>query len=147
LSRHLGWRLVAVLLLLGVAGWVAVTRPARLGLDLRGGTQIVLEARDGPRQRVDDDTVARALEVLTPGGLLILADVFSSYRRRGPAVRMLRRRHAVVPAELGAVLADHRLAVIGCDHTRWFRLPDVQVIAVRQAGRRQPHAGGGGSGP
>jgi SecD/SecF fusion protein len=64
LSRHLGWRLVAVLLLLGAAGWVAVTRPARLGLDLRGGTQIVLEARDGRDRRVDGDTVARTLEVL-----------------------------------------------------------------------------------
>jgi SecD/SecF fusion protein len=53
-----------VLLVLGVAGWLAVTRPARLGLDLRGGTQIVLEAKNGPRQRVDDDTVARTLEVL-----------------------------------------------------------------------------------
>jgi SecD/SecF fusion protein len=64
LSRHLGWRLVAVLLVLGAAGWLAATRPARLGLDLRGGTQIVLETRDGPRQRVDDDTVTRTLEVL-----------------------------------------------------------------------------------
>jgi hypothetical protein len=53
-----------VLLVLGAAGWLAVTRPARLGLDLRGGTQIVLETRDGPDRRVDDDTVARTLEVL-----------------------------------------------------------------------------------
>jgi SecD/SecF fusion protein len=53
-----------VLCVLGAAGWLAVTRPARLGLDLRGGTQIVLEAKDGPRQRVDDDTVGRTLEVL-----------------------------------------------------------------------------------
>jgi SecD/SecF fusion protein len=64
LARHLGWRATAVLLVLGAAGWLAVTRPARLGLDLRGGTQIVLEAKDGPRQRVNDDTVARTLEVL-----------------------------------------------------------------------------------
>jgi SecD/SecF fusion protein len=64
MSRHLGWRLVAVLLLLGAAGWMAVTRPARLGLDLRGGTQIVLEAKESPDQRVDGDTLARTLEVL-----------------------------------------------------------------------------------
>jgi SecD/SecF fusion protein len=63
-SRHLGWRLVAVLLVLGAAGWLAVTRPARLGLDLRGGTQIVLEAKDSSDRRVDGDTVARTLEVL-----------------------------------------------------------------------------------
>jgi SecD/SecF fusion protein len=43
---------------------MVVTRPARLGLDLRGGTQIVLEAKDSPDRRVDGDTVARILEVL-----------------------------------------------------------------------------------
>ena len=64
MSRHLGWRLVAVLLVLGAAGWLAATRPARLGLDLRGGTQIVLEAKDSPERQVDGDTVARTLEVL-----------------------------------------------------------------------------------
>jgi SecD/SecF fusion protein len=53
-SRHLGWRLLAVLLLLGAAGWVAVTRPPRLGLDLRGGTQIVLEATERPDLPVDE---------------------------------------------------------------------------------------------
>jgi SecD/SecF fusion protein len=62
--RHLGWRVLAVLLVLGAAGWLVATRPARLGLDLRGGTQIVLEARDGPDRKVDSDTVARTLEVL-----------------------------------------------------------------------------------
>ena len=64
MSRHLGWRLVAVLLVLGAAGWLAATRSARLGLDLRGGTQIVLEAKDSPDRQVDGDTVARTLEVL-----------------------------------------------------------------------------------
>jgi SecD/SecF fusion protein len=64
MSRHLGWRLLAVLLVLGAAGWLVATRPARLGLDLRGGTQIVLEAKDGPDRKVDSDTVARTLEVL-----------------------------------------------------------------------------------
>ena len=43
---------------------MVVTRPARLGLDLRGGTQIVLEATDSPDRRVDGDTLARTLEVL-----------------------------------------------------------------------------------
>jgi SecD/SecF fusion protein len=53
-----------VLAVLGAASWLAVTRPARLGLDLRGGTQIVLEAKDSPDRQVDGDTVARTLEVL-----------------------------------------------------------------------------------
>ena len=76
--------------------------------------------------------IAEIGRVLIPGGLLVLADVFPPCRRRGPAVPMLRRRRAVVPAELGTVLAAHHLAVIGCDHTRWFRQPDVQVIAAQQ---------------
>jgi hypothetical protein len=29
-------------------------------------------------------------------------------------------------------LAAHHLDVIGRDHTSWFRLPDVQIIAARQ---------------
>jgi ubiquinone/menaquinone biosynthesis C-methylase UbiE len=77
--------------------------------------------------------IAEIGRVLTPGGLLVLAEVFPS-RHRGPALPMLRRRHAAVPAELDTVLAAHRLAVIGSDHIPWFSLPDVQVI-----GARQPH--------
>ncbi len=64
MSRHLGWRLLGVIALLGTAGWLAVDRPVRLGLDLRGGTQIVLEAQDTARQRVDVDTLGRTVEVL-----------------------------------------------------------------------------------
>jgi ubiquinone/menaquinone biosynthesis C-methylase UbiE len=75
--------------------------------------------------------------VLTPGGVVVLADVFPSCRR-GPALTMRRRRHAVVPAELAMALAAHHLDVIGRDHTSWFRLPDVQIIAARQ--QRQPSA-------
>jgi SecD/SecF fusion protein len=64
MSRHLGWRLLAVIVLLAAAGALVLLRPARLGLDLRGGTQIVLEASDSERQRVTADTVDRTLEVL-----------------------------------------------------------------------------------
>ncbi|HXF56759.1 MAG TPA: protein translocase subunit SecD [Actinomycetota bacterium] len=53
-----------MLLLVGVAAAVVVTRPPRLGLDLRGGTQIVLEAQDTPQRRVDADALGRTLEVL-----------------------------------------------------------------------------------
>jgi len=58
------WRGLAVIAVLIAAIVLIATRPARLGLDLRGGTQIVLEARDSGDQRVDGDTVARTLEVL-----------------------------------------------------------------------------------
>jgi SAM-dependent methyltransferase len=84
--------------------------------------------------------IAEIGRVLTPGGLLVLADVLPSCHRRGPALPMLRHRHAIVPADLGAVLAAHRLAVIGSDHTHWFRLPDVQVIAARKPPQPQVSA-------
>jgi SecD/SecF fusion protein len=58
------WRTIAVLGLVATAISLVITRPARLGLDLEGGTQIVLEAQDTELETVDSDTVARTLEVL-----------------------------------------------------------------------------------
>jgi ubiquinone/menaquinone biosynthesis C-methylase UbiE len=81
--------------------------------------------------------IAEIGRVLTPGGVVVLADVFPS-RRPGPVLPLRRRRHPVVPAQLGTAFAAHHLKVIGRDHTPWFRLPDVQVIAARQ--QRQPSA-------
>ncbi len=62
--KKLRWRALAVLAVLAGATALIATRPARLGLDLQGGTQIVLEARDGDGRRIDDDTLDRTLEVL-----------------------------------------------------------------------------------
>ena len=64
MSNAFGWRLLLVVAVLGGAVALALSRPVRLGLDLRGGTQIVLEAQDTPRQKVDGDTASRTLEVL-----------------------------------------------------------------------------------
>jgi len=64
MSNAFGWRLLAVVAVLASAVVLVATRPVRLGLDLQGGTQIVLEARDTERQKVDGDTVSRTLEVL-----------------------------------------------------------------------------------
>ena len=44
--------------------YFALTTPARLGLDLRGGTQIVLETNDAPNVKADAESTDRALEVL-----------------------------------------------------------------------------------
>jgi SAM-dependent methyltransferase len=86
--------------------------------------------------------------VLTAGGVLILADVFRSCPDPGPAAPMRRRHPVVIPAEVGGALDAHRLAVIGYDRTRWFRLPDVQVIAARKPARAQDAAAAGpGAGP
>ena len=64
MSRQSVWRAVLVIVLIATAGWLVTTRDARLGLDLRGGTQIVLEAQDTPEQDVDEDTLGRTLEVM-----------------------------------------------------------------------------------
>lgn len=59
--------LVRALLAIGVlatAVFLAATRPAKLGLDLRGGTQIVLQAKDSPTVKVSKDVTDRTLEVL-----------------------------------------------------------------------------------
>jgi SecD/SecF fusion protein len=64
MTKSLRWRAVLVLAVLAGAVALVATRPVRLGLDLEGGTQIVLEARGTERQRVDRDTVSRTLEVI-----------------------------------------------------------------------------------
>lgn len=58
------WRAVIVLLAVAGAAYLASTEPVRLGLDLEGGTQIVLEAQDTDTVVVDDDVASRTLEVL-----------------------------------------------------------------------------------
>ena len=64
MSNALRWRVLAVVLVLGAAAALVATRPARLGLDLQGGTQIILEAQDTRRVRVTGDVASRTLEVL-----------------------------------------------------------------------------------
>ncbi|MDP8975236.1 MAG: protein translocase subunit SecD [Actinomycetota bacterium] len=64
MSNAFRWRLLAVVAVLAGAAALVATRPVRLGLDLQGGTQIVLEAQDTERQKVDGDTLSRTLEVL-----------------------------------------------------------------------------------
>jgi SecD/SecF fusion protein len=63
-SRSALARAVLALAVLAASTYVVLTRPARLGLDLRGGTQIVLQARDTGTARADAEATDRALEVL-----------------------------------------------------------------------------------
>ncbi|MEU4428811.1 protein translocase subunit SecD [Actinoplanes sp. NPDC024001] len=64
MSRAIVVRAVLALVVLAVSGWLLATRPPRLGLDLRGGTQIVLETRDGEFADANPATTDEALEVL-----------------------------------------------------------------------------------
>jgi SecD/SecF fusion protein len=57
-------RAVVALVILGASLYAALSIPARLGLDLRGGTQIVLEAKSTDRVEATAETTDRALEVL-----------------------------------------------------------------------------------
>ncbi len=59
--------LVRAVLALGIlvaSVYFAVTTPARLGLDLKGGTQIVLETQDSPTVTANRESTDRAVEVL-----------------------------------------------------------------------------------
>jgi SecD/SecF fusion protein len=64
LSRATLARAALALAVLVLSTFVVLTRPAKLGLDLRGGTQIVLAARDTPTVRADGTATDRTLEVL-----------------------------------------------------------------------------------
>lgn len=64
MSRASLVRAVLALTVLGLSLYAALTLSPRLGLDLRGGTQIVLETRDGNGVRADAVATDRALEVL-----------------------------------------------------------------------------------
>ncbi|MGW4639732.1 protein translocase subunit SecD [Sphaerisporangium sp. NPDC004334] len=64
MSRAPFWRAVATFLLIATALLLSVTIPPRLGLDLRGGTQLVFEAQDSPTTRADAEATDHALDVL-----------------------------------------------------------------------------------
>ncbi|MCM3566441.1 hypothetical protein M3149_22820, partial [Hydrogenophaga intermedia] len=63
-SRSALWRALASLVVVGLALLAALTLSPRLGLDLEGGTQIVLETQDTERQEANTESTNRALEVL-----------------------------------------------------------------------------------
>ncbi|MEV5981825.1 protein translocase subunit SecD [Streptomyces sp. NPDC052114] len=64
MSRAPVWRAIVALAAVALSLYIALTQSARLGLDLRGGTQIVLETRDTRDVKADAASTDRALEVL-----------------------------------------------------------------------------------
>ncbi|MFW6692269.1 protein translocase subunit SecD [Streptomyces sp. MAR4 CNX-425] len=64
MTRATRVRAVLALAVVALSVTVAVLVPVRLGLDLRGGTQIVLEARDSAAVEAGADTTDHTLEVL-----------------------------------------------------------------------------------
>ncbi|MFF2025622.1 protein translocase subunit SecD [Streptomyces sp. NPDC058171] len=63
-SRAPLWRALAAFAVVALSLLAALTTEPRLGLDLRGGTRIVLETRDSPTVKADAAATDRALEVL-----------------------------------------------------------------------------------
>ncbi|MFI9822122.1 protein translocase subunit SecD [Streptomyces sp. NPDC052013] len=64
MKRPARLRALFALAVIAVSVFIAVTVPVRLGLDLRGGTQIVLETRSSPETEADGEATDRTLEVL-----------------------------------------------------------------------------------
>ena len=64
MSRGAWFRLLLVLGLLAGCAWISIEREPRLGLDLRGGTQLVLQAEDTERAEANAENVDKAIEVL-----------------------------------------------------------------------------------
>lgn len=57
-------RALFAFLVLAASSYVVLTAKPELGLDLRGGTQIVLEASDSPTVKANKETTDKSLEVL-----------------------------------------------------------------------------------
>lgn len=64
MSGNTGWRILLSVVAIGLAVFFVVDRPAQLGLDLKGGTQVVLDLQPRPGQTVNSDLANRTLEVL-----------------------------------------------------------------------------------
>ncbi|WP_079127209.1 protein translocase subunit SecD [Streptomyces sp. TP-A0874] len=64
MTRATWVRAVIALAVLAASLALTLTKPAKLGLDLRGGTQIVLETQDAPGIKADQNATDRTLEVL-----------------------------------------------------------------------------------
>ncbi|MFI6735443.1 protein translocase subunit SecD [Nonomuraea sp. NPDC050451] len=58
------WRAVTALAVIAISSVLALVSAPRLGLDLRGGTQLVFETRDSPTVKADSAATDRALDVL-----------------------------------------------------------------------------------
>ena len=57
-------RFVVSLLALAFAIYTLIEQPTRLGLDLRGGTQVVLDLSPRPGQEVTSDLAQRTQEII-----------------------------------------------------------------------------------
>ncbi|MFE4723399.1 protein translocase subunit SecD, partial [Streptomyces sp. NPDC056728] len=64
MTRATRLRALFALAVIALSLYIVLTVPVRLGLDLRGGTQIVLETKDSLDATADAEATERTLEVL-----------------------------------------------------------------------------------
>jgi SecD/SecF fusion protein len=76
------WRALLALLVLGGTLALALTTDVRLGLDLKGGTQIILQTQDTKRVKADAEATDRAIGVLN-GRINALGVADSTLTRSG----------------------------------------------------------------
>jgi ubiquinone/menaquinone biosynthesis C-methylase UbiE len=78
--------------------------------------------------------IAEIGRVLSPGGVLVLAEAFPTCPHQSSAVpRWWRRCRGEVPPELAAALAGQHLAIISDPHSLCHRLAGIQLLVARQA--------------
>ncbi|RBQ21316.1 protein translocase subunit SecD [Spongiactinospora rosea] len=117
------WRAVAAFAVIAISAVLAFTMTPRLGLDLRGGTQLVFESKDSATVKADAAATDRALDVL---------------RRRADALgvvdpTLVRSGEKRIIVELPGVLDPRQAAeVIG----RTAQLAFHPVLGVAEAGDR-----------
>ena len=58
------WLLIAVGALLILAGLAIYAKPTNLGLDLKGGVQLVYEAQPTPQSKVNTESINRAIDIM-----------------------------------------------------------------------------------
>jgi SecD/SecF fusion protein len=63
-NRAALWRLIAAVAILAASILLSYSSSPKLGLDLKGGTQIVLETTDGDRVKANRASTERALEII-----------------------------------------------------------------------------------
>lgn len=64
MRRGLGWRLLGIVLVVVAAAATLYTMPIQWGLDLQGGVQVVMEAKETDQVRVTGEVIERAQAVI-----------------------------------------------------------------------------------
>lgn len=64
MNRASLFRALFALIVLGASAFVMTTEDPKLGLDLRGGAQIILETQDSPTVKANAETTAKAVDVI-----------------------------------------------------------------------------------